>query len=72
MSLGPLGRGRTFERPGLQKMLVSKIYIVSTLRTEEDPYELVSQRHQDNMADHMAPEDIYPQKNEISLDVMEN
>lgn len=47
-------------------MLVSSAYI------GEDPYGLVSQRHQDNMADHIAPEDIYPQKNEISLDVIEN
>lgn len=62
MSLEPLGRGRTFERPGLQKMLVSKVYIVFTVTTEEDPYALVNQRHQDNMAEHMAPEDIYPQK----------
>lgn len=42
-------------------MFVSSAYI------GEDPYGLVNQRHRDNMADHMAP-----QKNEISLDVIEN
>lgn len=57
---------RTFERPGLQKMFVSNTYIVSTVRTGEDPYGLVNQRHRENMADHMAPEDIYPQKMKLS------